>query len=303
MLKKLHRFACLFLLITGPFFLASSASGQEVSGGESTTVEFDRLWIDYNVTQDGQVGMIIHTSFTVSNMRDVLGYLTIRLEGEDGEMLQTTKQEFANTLGHLAVYKGFQPTYDTTEYSDLSVFLPYQEIVLGTGTHQLKVDADLISENGDLIQHLTLHPFEFTGSAQNDVAPSKTITAQFDKMWVDYDVMEGNELGMRIHASFSVQNMKDIPGYVGYAFETADGERLFTENSAFASTDGQLTIYKDINPAFEDTAYNDLQIFMPYRELPVGSGTHNLRIHADLLYENGGLVDVHLNYYDFSFTR
>jgi hypothetical protein len=130
---------------------------------------------------------------------------------------------------------------------------------------------------------------------------SGAITATFDRMWVDYDVTEGGQMGMRIHITFSVLGMRGVSGEVAYGFEMENGDRIYTSNERYKSKNGQLTIYRDINPSYNDTYYEDLRVFMPYRELTVGEGSNALRIHTDLIYGTDG--NVHLTYYNFTFTR
>ena len=143
-------------------------------------------------------------------------------------------------------------------------------------------------------------PFLFASLAFGQEA-SGEMTVEFDRMWVDYDVTQGNEFGMLIHVSFSVRQMKDIPSDLGFAIELENGDLVYADNPAYASTNGQLTVYKKLNNRFDVSLYKDVQVFLPYREISVGAGSHDLRIHLDLLYENGG--NIHVTYYNFSFTR
>ncbi|MFQ5529541.1 MAG: hypothetical protein ACE5FP_04265 [Gemmatimonadota bacterium] len=127
------------------------------------------------------------------------------------------------------------------------------------------------------------------------------ITVEYDRMWADYDVTQGNETGILFHVTFSVQHMKGVSGHVAYGFEKENGDRLYTSNSSYVSTNGQLTVYREIQPSYENTTYEDLQVFIPYREITVGEGSHDLRVHVDVIYGDGG--NVHLTYYSFPFTR
>lgn len=294
-----NRFPFLILFFVGTFFLNFSALAQDSTS--AVTVDFDKLWVDYDVRQDGELGMIIHTGFTVHQMLEVDAYLTIRIQNESDERLTSSTQGFRNQNGDLAIFKSFKPAYIDALFRDLSVFMPYREIKLAGGPHNLKIDADLIYENGDLIQHLIFHDFEFTGGSQVDPTPSSAIAAKFERMWIDYDITQGGELGMLMHVTFSVQQMKGVSGQIAYGFEMENGDRLYSSNDLYKSKNGQLTIYRDINPTYDDSFYEDLQVFMPYRELTVGEGSNALRIHVDVIYGDGG--NVHLTYYNFTFTR
>ncbi len=131
---------------------------------------------------------------------------------------------------------------------------------------------------------------------------SDKASTKFEKMWVDYNVTESGRLGMRIHAKFTVNNMKDEDSYLAIYFEKADGTKLKTTNKKFASKDGQVAVYRSMKPAYDETIYKDLDVFMPYDELNLSRGKYDLKIDADVIYENGDMVE-HLNYYEFQYEK
>ena len=117
----------------------------------------------------------------------------------------------------------------------------------------------------------TVKPTEPVKTAPTDNDPkkveSKTTSAKFEKMWVDYNVKEGGRLGMRIHVKFTVANMKDVDSYMVVHFEKEDGTQLKTTNRKFASKDGQVSVYRSMKPGYDETVYKDFDVFMPYDEL------------------------------------
>lgn len=126
--------------------------------------------------------------------------------------------------------------------------------------------------------------------------------AEFEKIWVDYNVKENGRLGMRVHVKFSVFNMKDVDSNLTLYFEKSDGTKLTTTNTKFSSKDGQVAVSRALKPGYDDTIYKDLEIFMPYNELKLGPGKYDLKMDADLTLENGDLVE-HLGYHDFMYEK
>jgi len=126
--------------------------------------------------------------------------------------------------------------------------------------------------------------------------------ATFDKIWVDYNVRENGRLGMRIHVKFWVFNLKDVDTDLAIYFEKADGTKLKSSNRNFSSKDGQVAVYRALKPAFVNTTYNDLDVFMPYDELKLSKGKYDLKMDADVICKNGDLVE-HLDYYDFQYEK
>jgi hypothetical protein len=136
----------------------------------------------------------------------------------------------------------------------------------------------------------------------SDNRKSDKPSAKFEKIWVDYNVRENGRLGMRIHVKFSVYNMKDVDSYMAVYFEKSDGTKLKSTAKKFSSKDGQVAVYRSIKPGYDDTIYKDLEVFMPYDELKLGRGKYDLKMDADVIYENGDLVE-HLGYHDFQYEK
>lgn len=265
---------------------------------------FEKLWVDYDITEDGIKGMRIHVKFTTYDMLNLDAYLAIYFEYDDdlGGWLKDKNGKYTSTSGDVAVYKSIKPLYNPAVYDDLQIFMPYNELDLDPGTYDLSMDVKLIYKAGGIIQKLTDYAFEYTKPDDNSGAPATGASATFENMWVDYDVTENGRKGMRIHVKFRVFNMKEVDSYLAVYFETKSGEKLKTETIGYRSKTGQVAIYKSLKPAYDESVYSDAQLFMPYDELRLGSGRHDLKMDADLIYKNGDLVK-HLKYYEFWFQQ
>ena len=282
-------------------------SANEIPKTSSPYATFDKLWVDYNVYEDGVKGMKIHVKFTAYEMQSVDAYLAIYFENDDeiGGYLKDKNSKFNSSAGEVAVYSSIKPQYNPAVYSDLTVFMPYDELDLDPGEYDLAMDVKLIYKAGGVISKLTTYYFDYTepgSTTSSGGAPASKISATYKDMWVDYDVYEDNKKGMRVHAKFSVTNMKNVEGYLAIYFETKEGERLKSDVSGFRSTSGQLAAYKSITPGFDLTDYNDLIVFIPYSAFDLTSGKHDLKMDADLIYKEGGMIQ-HLKYYDFWMTK
>jgi hypothetical protein len=128
---------------------------------ESVKTQFDRLWVDYNVTEKGRLGMRIHLDCSVKEMKGVSSYLALYFQKKDGEKLLTNTQGFRSENGQVALFKSLKPAYDPAVYMDSQFFMPYDELNLKRGKYDLQIDVDLIYENGDLAEHMTLYDFEY----------------------------------------------------------------------------------------------------------------------------------------------
>jgi hypothetical protein len=137
------------------------SQGDDKPDSSSITPKVNRVWIDYNVTEDGRRGMRIHVNFEVTGLKGVDSKLSARVQKENGTFLTSSSSGFSNDSGQLQVEYAIKPGYDTTVYKDATMFLPYSEISVSRGKWNLKLDIDLNYEDGDLIQHLQFYEFEF----------------------------------------------------------------------------------------------------------------------------------------------
>ena len=127
--------------------------------GNKITATFKDLWADFDVYENNQKGMRIHTKFSVNSMKNIDGYLALYFEKKDGTRLTSNNSTYRSKSGQLAAYKLINPSYDPADYDDLAVFIPYSEFSLPAGRNDLKIDADLIYKGGGMIQHLKYFDF------------------------------------------------------------------------------------------------------------------------------------------------
>lgn len=133
----------------------------ENDGDSENVAKLNRIWIDYNVTQGGRQGMRIHVSFEVSGLKGSDIMLAIRILDKNDEFLKSKSPAYLNNLEQLEINYPLKPGFDTTSYEDASVFLPYEELIIGKGVWDLRFDIDLEYESHEFIQHLGFKEFEF----------------------------------------------------------------------------------------------------------------------------------------------
>jgi hypothetical protein len=264
------------------------------------SAKFERIWIDYDVTEGGVKGMRIHTKFTVYDMKNVPSYLAIYFETSDGKRLRDNNKSYYSTSGDVALYKELQIDYNPGVYSDLAVFMPYEEFDLTRGEYNLKMDVDLIYKAGGLIQHLTFESFDFTqpGSERNSAA----VTSKVTRVWVDYNVTEGSVRGMRIHVNFEVTGLKGVDSLVTARVQKTNGDYLLNSSGDYSNSEGQLQVKFDMKPGYDTTVFKDADLFLPYSALNLSRGKWDLKLDIDLNYEDGDLIK-HLDFYEFEFER
>jgi hypothetical protein len=127
-------------------------------------------------------------------------------------------------------------------------------------------------------------------------------SAVYKNLWIDYDVKEGGQSGLRVHVKFTAYGMKSLPSYLAIYFQDNEGNTLKDSNGKFNSTSGDVAVYKELNPGYDPVDYDDLAVFMPYDELDLSDGKWDLRMDVKLIYKNGGLIQ-ELTKKDFVYTQ
>ncbi|MDH7445706.1 hypothetical protein [Aquimarina sp. 2201CG14-23] len=118
----------------------------------------------------------------------------------------------------------------------------------------------------------------------------ENVSTKFTRTWVDYNVTEDEKKGMRIHAEFTVFNLKDTECYMLVRFADKNEKFLTTTKIAYKNVSGQISLYKKLTPKFDKTYYADVNVFMPYTEFNLSKEYHDLKYDVDLIYKDGGII-------------
>ena len=160
--KLIYKAGGVITKLTTHYFEYSKPGATTTTGGAPATkitATFKEMRVDFDVYENNQKGMRIHTKFSIENMKGTDGYLALYFEMKDGERLKSSTTGYKSTTGQLAVYALITPAYDKTDYNDLTAFIPYSVFDVPLGKNDLKIDADIIYKAGGMIQHLKYYEF------------------------------------------------------------------------------------------------------------------------------------------------
>ncbi len=160
-IKVIYKAGGVLSFLTKYDFEYSKPGSPTIIGDTWATAVFEDLSVDYDVIENGQKGMRVLVKCTLKDLKGIDCYLALYFEKKNGEIIKGTKTEFRSTSGQLAAFKSLKPAYDDAVYNDLQLFIPYTEFNVSKGRHDLKMNADIIFKNGDMIKHLKTHDFWF----------------------------------------------------------------------------------------------------------------------------------------------
>lgn len=137
----------------------------------------------------------------------------------------------------------------------------------------------------------------------NNNSPNAAASANFNNVWVTHNMFQNGQLGMNIHANFGVSNMKGRNGTCSAFFYYANGAKLMDFNQFYRAMDGQVMALTAITPIYDHALFEDLVIFMPYSELHMQPGSHNLKMILSVFSSPGNGPPVELaRSYEVPFT-
>lgn len=127
-------------------------------GTARAQVTFHKVWTEYDVVEDGNKGMRIHSDFTLSNMvgKKCLLVLSIGYNTgvpENNVLVRATDPKyigFSASKGHSHNYLGAKKTlnctYQNSRWRDLSLFIPYSAFPEGKHNYSYQLDITDTSE-------------------------------------------------------------------------------------------------------------------------------------------------------------
>ena len=123
---------------------------------------------------------------------------------------------------------------------------------------------------GDVVQDVNLRKnidAEFYCNNCGHVWIPGDIYGAVTEVWVNHNVENEGEMGLRIHAKFEINGMLNRRGTIQAFFYDLNGEPLKDSNDNFCTEDGSVTCGDQFQPSYENAIYNDFSLFIPYEEL------------------------------------
>jgi acyl carrier protein len=275
---------------------SSSSSTVPIITNNKSKGKIEKIWLDYDTQQDSERGILIHLNFNVDNLKDVKCRAVAYFYFKNGAALKDLNSSYYSADGQVCAGKDFTPGYEGSIYKDFMLFMPYDELHVSEGKHELKFHINLYEQvTKSEIARSNDYQFRCT---YLDNQPKGT----FNKTWVDFDVVEAGIRGMRIHFNFQVDNVKNSKCQATAFFYSDDGNHLKDNNKNYCSTSGQVCTSDDFTPGYKNSLYEDLSLFMPYDELHLG-GDHGLTFRIRL-FDRSKQTDIAWSedYYFFYFV-
>lgn len=178
------------------------------------------------------------------------------------------EKSFGNKVARTGMKSVAKAGYAGTGAAIGSIFGPLGTLIGGAaGWAASTIMNENLDETADLIQDSTVG-IEYTFRCPKC---GHVWTGQQEKVdiWVEHNICKNHVWGMLIHTKFCVHGMKGRTGQASAYFYLSDGTQLkdYNDSEAYKTNDGFVSTYENFVPEYDDTVYQDLQLFMPYNEL------------------------------------
>lgn len=122
---------------------------------------FENVRLEHRGKVDEQKGMHIHVKLIVKNRLNVPCLMVAYFYTKDGAALPSLPYTYRTLDGKVSAFISFTPRYESSEYDDLQISLPYSAFnIKQSGAHDLKVNLVLYSE-GKVIGRSADYEFTF----------------------------------------------------------------------------------------------------------------------------------------------
>jgi hypothetical protein len=128
--------------------------GTQTIPWRSSSARITLITPEHNAVRVGEKGMLIHVAFEVGGMKGEQGHVAAYFFFANGAPLLDSDQQYRDVSGRVSVGESFVPIYDAAVWHDFQLFIPYSQLHLSSGRHDLKFHVVVFKKEGDSWRHL-----------------------------------------------------------------------------------------------------------------------------------------------------
>lgn len=102
----------------------------------------------------------------------------------------------------------------------------------------------------------------------------------FKKIWLEHNVQQNGQKGMKVHVAFSISGMQGQTCSAIAYFDHPQGTGVRDTNGRYCTTGGTVCASRTFNPNYANASFSDFAIFIPISELHLlpGKRTYYTRV-------------------------
>lgn len=168
--------------------------------------EFTAVWEEHGVEVDGKRGMKILVSFNTKGMKGKKGKVTAFFLDSLGNYVKGSRPDFRTIVGSLCSRKWFTPSYDSSVYTNMAIFLPYEAMPsMGNGKTQFRYFLVLYDDDNDILDESVWHNFYYSPKIESQpYLTNGGVGGKFESFSIKDNVVKDGKKGVNITFSYSV---------------------------------------------------------------------------------------------------
>ncbi|MFR9503529.1 MAG: WG repeat-containing protein [Rikenellaceae bacterium] len=100
----------------------------------------------------------------------------------------------------------------------------------------------------------------------------------YSDIWIEHNLLDGDDLGMSVHMELTLLNLKGKTLNVTLTFVNEDGDLIVDKDGEYCNAEGSVEGREDVVVNYDRSQYDDFQIFIPYKEMHLENGDHDLQL-------------------------
>lgn len=125
--------------------------------------KINRIWVDHNIFNGGQKGMMIHIDFEVNGLKNHTINPVAYFYYSNGNRLNDYDGYYRTTDGQVSIGDTSNADYEGTQWKDFKLFMPYNQLHMGTGSYDLKFQIEIHDKtSGKSLLHSDYQGFTFS---------------------------------------------------------------------------------------------------------------------------------------------
>jgi hypothetical protein len=279
------------------------------SGDTQTDIqgEFEDVRLNYDVVKNGKKGLEIVSDFSVENAKSKRCHIAAYFSLSDGRPLKAAKDAVYSTDdGNVSVGDDFIPKYDSSKFTDYTLFIPYDAFNFEEGSGEADIKVVLRLYDDKTKSFFAKSPEKEFTYTQGQPSNTKEVTGKVTDLKVEFNVTEGGKKGMRIATNFTVNDAKGVKCNIAAYFSYADGKKLVAgDDEEFKTPDGQVAVFDTFTPKYDSSDFSDYPLFIPYSALNFkpGAGKADLKLVVKLYTTVEKPFFAESEAYEFEYTQ
>jgi len=226
-------------------------------------VKIENVWMELGKSHPDHFGrgVLVHLDFQavglINETISIDGLYTMDDELNGNPGVAARSPSYSDQNGNAFTRQSFTPRRRVVNYRDYQVFMPYNQLFLSKGQHDLMATLKMsvgATEMGRVTKTFRLDLADMWNQAR------------ILKAEIEHNVEEGGQKGMRMHVHFKIWNCKGKK-CVAALFVYAKKGLFHVKGFDWINTEGNLMSRATFTPKHPITEFKDFQMFLPCGEI------------------------------------